>query len=68
MGPIQHGIVSPAFPTLALGNVASCTIGHVPTGFLPYNFTLAAVNVTFPNANQTGAPLVARMVRGSLQL
>jgi len=35
--------------------VASYTISHVPTGFLPYNFTLATVNVTLPNANQTRA-------------
>jgi len=25
---------------------------------LPYNFTLAAFNITLPNSNQTGAPLV----------
>jgi hypothetical protein len=25
---------------------------------LPYRFTLAAVNATFPNANMTGVPLV----------
>lgn len=25
---------------------------------LPYNFTLAALNLTLPNANLTGAPLV----------
>jgi len=25
---------------------------------LPYNFTLAAVNTTLPNANLTGVPLV----------
>ena len=37
---------------------ATSTISHVPTGFLSYNFTLATVNVTLPNANQTRASLV----------
>ena len=57
MGPIQNGIFALALLTLSLVNIA---VGQVPTGlgFLPYNFTLAAVNVTLPNANQTGAPLV----------
>ncbi|KIM43838.1 hypothetical protein M413DRAFT_68669 [Hebeloma cylindrosporum] len=55
MGPTRNGIISLALLTLSLVNVASCTVGH---RFLPYNFTLAAVNVTLPNANQTGAPLV----------
>ena len=55
MGSNQNGIFALAFLTLSLVNIA---VGQVPTGFLPYNFTLAAVNVTLPNANQTGAPLV----------
>ncbi|KAJ3484818.1 hypothetical protein NLJ89_g11952 [Agrocybe chaxingu] len=29
-----------------------------PLAHLRHNFTLAAVNVTLPNANRTGAPLV----------
>ncbi|CAA7270341.1 unnamed protein product [Cyclocybe aegerita] len=32
--------------------------GQEPLLHLPHNFTLAAVNVTLPNANRTGAPLV----------
>lgn len=31
---------------------------------LDYNFTLAAVNVTVPNANLTGAPLVLGQAGG----
>ena len=54
MGPIQKGIFALALLTLSLVNIA---VGQ-GLGFLPYNFTLAAVNVTLPNANQTGAPLV----------
>jgi hypothetical protein len=55
MGPNQNGIFALALLALSLVNIAVC---QVPTGFLPYNFTLAAVNVTLPNANLTGAPLV----------
>jgi len=50
-----NGIISLPLLTLSLVNIA---FGQVSTGFLPYNFTLAAVNVTLPNANLTGAPLV----------
>jgi len=58
MAPIHNGMCSLAVHTfllLSLVNVASCIDS---TGYLPYNFTLAAVNVTLPNANLTGAPLV----------
>lgn len=55
MGPSQNGIFALALLTLSLVNIA---VGQDPLNFLPYNFTLAAVNVTLPNANQTGAPLV----------
>jgi len=30
----------------------------ISVGSLPYNFTLAALNLTLPNSNSTGAPLV----------
>jgi len=67
MKPTQNGIISLPLLTLSLVNIA---IGQVSTGFLPYNFTLAAVNVTLPNANLTGAPLVLGQdgKSGSLQL
>jgi len=37
--------------------VLTCTDGNNITS-LPFNFTLAAVNITLPNSNQTGVPLV----------
>lgn len=40
-----------------LASGISCKAQEI-TGSLSYNFTLAAVNVTLPNANLTGAPLV----------
>jgi len=55
MGLNQNGIFALALLTLSLVNIA---VGQGSPGFLPYNFTLAAVNVTLLNANQTGAPLV----------
>ena len=67
MKPTLKGIISLPLLTLSLANIA---IGQGSTGFLPYNFTLAAVNVTLPNANLTGALLVLGQdgTRGSLQL
>ena len=41
MKPTQNGIISLPLLTLSLVNIA---IGQVLTGFLPYDFTLAAVN------------------------
>lgn len=34
------------------------TTTSTPLKTLPYNFTLAALNTTLPNANDTGVPLV----------
>ena len=41
---------------LVLAFFTSTAIAQQKT--LPYNFTLAALNTTLPNANDTGAPLV----------
>ena len=66
IGPIRNGIFSLGLLTLSLVNVGT---DHVPTGFLPYNFTLVAVNVTLLNAKLTGIPLILRHGRrGSFQL
>ncbi|KAI5892421.1 uncharacterized protein SCHCODRAFT_02626135 [Schizophyllum commune H4-8] len=43
------------FLALAL-SIASTAIAQQKT--LPYNFTLSALNITLPNANDTGVPLV----------
>ncbi|KAF8154470.1 hypothetical protein B0H34DRAFT_799253 [Crassisporium funariophilum] len=42
---------------LTFSAITSC-LGQANLGHLTYNFTLAAVNVSRPNANATGAPLV----------
>jgi len=39
------------------GTAAPAGVNKI-TGDLPYKFTLAALNLTLPNANATGAPLV----------
>ena len=47
----------PALSTRQTG--ASCAgLGDGSTDSPAYNFTLAAYNLTLPNANSTGAPLV----------
>ncbi|TRM61004.1 hypothetical protein BD626DRAFT_571380 [Schizophyllum amplum] len=52
MSPSTSAIIS----VFSLGLAALS--GVVAQDTLPYNFTLAALNVTEPNANSTGAPLV----------
>ncbi|KAL1694005.1 hypothetical protein GGG16DRAFT_122851 [Schizophyllum commune] len=39
-------------------SVAQLAISSAPVKTLPYSFTLAALNTTLPNANDTGVPLV----------
>ncbi|KAI5885546.1 uncharacterized protein SCHCODRAFT_01193880 [Schizophyllum commune H4-8] len=39
-------------------SVAQSTTSFAPVKTLPYEFTLAALNTTLPNANDTGVPLV----------
>ncbi|KAF8885374.1 hypothetical protein CPB84DRAFT_1750169 [Gymnopilus junonius] len=50
------GFISSAFFLLSLAVERSS--GQVTLDCLPFNFTLAALNTTLPNVNNTGAPLV----------
>ena len=54
-------VMSPSLPSIFVALALSLILA--PTSLaqrktLPYNFTLAAVNTTLPNANDTGVPLV----------
>ena len=54
-------VMSPSLPSIFVALALSLILA--PTSLaqrktLPYNFTLAAVNTTLPNANGTGVPLV----------
>ncbi|KAI0919745.1 hypothetical protein AcV5_001723 [Taiwanofungus camphoratus] len=57
-------VLLPAFPPLAAQNASSygpCSglgLGEGAFDSSPYNITLTAVNLTLPNDNSTGAPLV----------
>ena len=50
------GLALSAFLVPASATPLSTSSGSLKT--LPYNFTLAALNTTLPNANDTGVPLV----------
>ena len=47
-----------AFPFIAAVLLSSHVVAQKTEESLPFNFTLAAFNLTLPNTNTTGAPLV----------